>query len=230
MPSHVQLGALRVSCFSRANQLRREWPNLGPSSSNRVFHKLAITDNNVILVSYALLHENKKSNKEMLFQWALNLDLRHMDLMFSSLSYWDLCHLEDLSSPYGHAFLIPTKWTKSEIWIGAEIQDNLRISQVAYVLIAQKREHWTWKAEFQGSILTGVTFYCWIFCFASDANIVSFANFVCLWKTRIWTLPHSSANGVRVLTNTQNWQYCISTYLQFPFSFVWVFVNVNQLV
>ena len=43
-------------------------------------------------------------------------------------------------------------------------------------------------AEIPGSILIGVTFLLLEFLFsygkASDANIVIFANSVCLWKTR----------------------------------------------
>ena len=39
-------------------------------------------------------------------------------------------------------------------------------------------------AEVVSSMLSGVTFYCWIFLFsrskASDANIATIANFVCL--------------------------------------------------
>ena len=63
--------------------------------------------------------------------------------------------------------------------------------------------HWTWDLSHLDrmlslicSILTGVTFYCWIFlflrCKASDANI---ANSVCLWKTQTDVRTQNSGNG-----------------------------------
>ena len=58
----------------------------------------------------------KKSSNKILPQLAL--DLRpHLDLMLSSLSYWGMCYLGNLTSSHGHAILVLTNWSKSKIEI-----------------------------------------------------------------------------------------------------------------
>ena len=43
------------------------------------------------------------------------LDLSHLDLVLSSLSYIGICYSEDLRSLFGHALLVLAEWSKPKI-------------------------------------------------------------------------------------------------------------------
>ena len=65
--------------------------------------------------------------------------------------------------------------------------------------MAQRAERQIQIVDISDSMPTGVIFLCWILCFhiASYANIAIFANFVCLWKTRIndlFSVPIQDSN------------------------------------
>ena len=123
-----------------------------------------------MLASQALLYENKKSSNKMLPQCALIL--RPQPLGSDALqSHWGMCYLGDLRSAYGNALLALTKWSESKTEV---VQEQKTIKDIPRQHMAQKAEHRIQMAEVLVSMLTGVTFCCWMFLFscskASDLN------------------------------------------------------------
>ena len=124
----------------------------------------------------------------MLPQWALNLGPQPFGSDAVLLSYWGTCYLEDLRSVYGHA-LSSCAGTK----------DNLRISQVAHALIAQRGEHETRMTEVLGSVLTWVNIFAGFFVFAQRSLCCQYYDYcqfcVCV-KNSEWLLNLDSFVGL----------------------------------
>ena len=112
----------------------------------------------------------------MLPQWVLNLGPQRFrinallsELSFKSCATWDILQLSFSSCITS---ILDCDWRLK--WC-RKLKDNLRISQVAHDLIAQRGEHQIQMAEVPGSMLTGVTF-----CFHVAKPISAI-----LWKTSI---------------------------------------------
>ena len=66
-----------------------------------------------MLASDALQYENTRNKIYPSEHWTQ--DISDLDLVLSYLSYRNMCYLGELRSPYGHALLVLTKWSKSTI-------------------------------------------------------------------------------------------------------------------
>ena len=85
--------------------------------ANSVFHKVANTGNKgkSRITGFIMWKQKKPIQQQNVTLVSIEPGSRHLDLMLSSLSYWGMCYLRDLRSPYGHSLSVLTKWSKSKI-------------------------------------------------------------------------------------------------------------------